>query len=628
MSRLSTILESIQDEVNAGTVFELDTAGEPVSYASMPREELKQEIIQLTKALIQSIAYDTFTPLNVYLSRVCKLRLEQGIKLSDIMLLFDVYEKSVKDVMSLFLKDDWTSLNRYRREIDSLLDRTRVFVSDYFFSLYEETVYKQFEQLQAINEIAACLTSSLDLQEVLDFIVVSALRLFGADCGSILLINENGDRHAPIMAGWQDNHSAAIISGMIVYTTSIMEIRHDTLQSGQVKTVFEREGLANVTVIKLYLHEVDMGVLIIGFRSSREKAQVDHKLLKTFANHAAIAVHNAQLYGDADFKLQQRIHQVTVILEQKRAIMHCMREGVVAINADGFIDMINSEGQRLLGRQDNIIGKHIWEVLPNSRLPLVIKTMQAEYDQEQEVGNKAIITNRVPLIVNGTVIGAIATFRDKQDVKLLAEELVGLKSLLESMRAQSHEFANKLHAISGLIQMKQYDKVVELITLMYKSQQDMVSSIVRRIKDQATAGLLIGKISQSSEQGISLKLHSRSKLMALPPGFSSLSMVTVLGNLISNAMEAVESLPAERRAISVYVFEGRKYLNITVSDQGKGIPASVQRKIYQRGFSTKQGNRGGGLALVRQEVKICGGTITVHSRENEGSTFQVKIPIR
>jgi signal transduction histidine kinase len=628
MSRLATILEFIQDEVNAGTVCELDTAGEPVSYANMPRDELNREIINLTEALIQSVTYDTFTPLRIYISEVCKRRLEQGVKLSDIMLIFDLYEKSVKDAMSLHLKDDWNSLNRYRREIDSLLDRTRVFVSEYFFTLYEETVYKQFEQLRTINEIAACLTSSLDLKEVLDFIVVSAIRLFNADCGSILLINETSDLHAPITAGWRDADSAAVISRLIVYATSVMDIERDNVQSEQVRAVFEQEGLARATLIKLCLHEVDMGVLIVGFRTNGKTTSIDQQLLKTFANHAAIAVHNAQLYGDADFELQQRIHQVTVILEQKRAIMHCMREGVVAVNAEGFIDMVNSEGKRLLGRQDNIVGKHILEILPNSRLPIVIKTMQAEYDQEQEVGDKAIITNRVPLIVNGAVIGAIATFRDKQDVKILAEELVGLKSLLESMRAQSHEFANKLHAISGLIQMKQYDKVVELITLMYKSQQDMVSSIVRRIKDQATAGLLIGKISQSGEQGISLKLHSRSKLLSLPACFSSLSMVTVLGNLISNAMEAVACLPAERRIINVYVFEGKKYLNITVSDLGKGIPASCQRKIYQRGFSTKQGNRGIGLALVRQEVKICGGTIAVHSRENEGSTFRIKIPIR
>ncbi|HWR45891.1 ATP-binding protein [Sporomusa sp.] len=627
MDWLARILESIKHEINTGTICELELEGEPVSYVKMPKDKFAEELSRFTEALIESAKSNTFTPFKVHISWMCKLRLEQGVRLSDIMAFFDLYETSVKDAMSIFLKEDLVSLNKYRRDIDSLLDRARVFVSEYFFTLYEETVYEQFEQLRTINEITAYLTSSLDLNEVLDFIVVSAVRLFKADCGSILLIDKNGSLHAPVTAGWHETSSSAVISETIAYTTGVMDWNYEDLLSDHMHNVFKKESLSRVKAIKLYLQELTIGVLIIGFRSTRRTTPVDQKLLETFANHAAIAVHNAQLYGDADFKLKQRIHEVTVILEQKRAIMHCMREGVVAINVDGYINLANHEAKRLLGREDNIIGRHIRDIIPNSRLPIVIKNRQAEYDQEQEVGNKVIITNRVPLIVGEAVIGAIATFRDKQDVKLLAEELVGLKSLLESMRAQSHEFANKLHAISGLIQMKQYDKVVELITLMYKSQQDLVSSIVKRVKDQATAGLLIGKISQSSEQGITLRLNPRSKMGDLPPSFSSLSMVTVLGNLISNAMEAVAQLPAERRVIDVYVFEGKQHLNIKVSDLGKGIPEPYKKKIYQRGFSTKQGNRGVGLALVKQEVQICGGKITVNSRENEGTTFWIKIPV-
>ncbi|SDF74136.1 ATP-binding protein [Sporomusa acidovorans] len=628
MTCLVSIIESIQQETNTGTICELEMEGQPVSYLKMPRDDLVEKIVQLTDAIIQSIRTESFTAIRVYISQVCKLWLEQGIKLSDIMLIFDLYEKSIKDAMSFYLKDDLVSLNIYRRQVDSLLDRTRVYVSEYFFTLYEEIVYKQFEQLRAVNEIAVYLTSSLDLHEVLDFIVTSAIRLFKADCGSILLLDEHHKLHAPITTGWHDACSSTAISETIIDTTRLMDIEYKDLLSESMKEVFKKESLFRVKVIKLYLHELAIGVLIIGFRSIQNISPVDQKLLETFASHAAIAVHNAQLYGDADFKLQQHIHQVNVILEQNRAIMHCIREGVLAVNADGYINLVNTEAQRLLGHQDDIIGKHIWEVLPNSHLPIVIRTGQPEYDQEQEVGKKVIITNRVPLIVNDAIIGAIATFRDKQDVKVLAEELVGLRSLLESMRAQSHEFVNKLHAISGLIQMKQYDKVVELIALTYKTQQDMVSTIVRRIKDQATAGLIIGKISQSSEQGISLRLNSHSKLFALPQGFSDVSMVTVLGNLITNAMEAVANLPAERRVIHVYLYEGKKYLTIRVGDLGTGIPEPYRKKIYQRGFSTKQGSRGVGLALVLQEVRNCGGTISVQSSEDEGSTFTIKIPVR
>jgi sensor histidine kinase regulating citrate/malate metabolism len=211
---------------------------------------------------------------------------------------------------------------------------------------------------------------------------------------------------------------------------------------------------------------------------------------------------------------------------------------------------------------------------------------------------------------------------------LLAEELIGVKSLLESMRAQSHEFLNKLHAISGLIEMEQYDKVVELIKDINKNRQECVSFIVKRIKDQATAGLLLGKISQSTEQGLVLRLKQRSNLKCLPPRFSNISMVTVLGNLISNAMDAVANVAIERRVVEVYIFEGKKYLTIAVTDRGCGIPVQCLKKIFQRGFSTKVGNRGIGLALVKQEVEVSGGRITVHSVDNQGSTVTVKIPVQ
>ncbi|WP_425060310.1 Adaptive-response sensory-kinase SasA [Sporomusa carbonis] len=628
MSWLTCILETIKHEVNTGTICALELKNEPVSYINMPRERLAEEIAQLTEVLIRSVQDNTFTPLKVHISWVCKIRLEQGVKLSDIMLFLDLYETAVKDAMSAFLKEDLISLNQYRREIDSLLDRVRVFVSEYFFVLYEETVYKQFEQLRTINEITAYLTSSLNLHEVLDFIVTSAMRLFKADCGSILLVDVDKGMIPSVAKMWEHYNSSSVIAETIGYSINQVELDYEDLLSDRMLSTFKQEGLLKVKAIKLYLQELLIGMLIIGFRSARKSTPLDQKLFETFANHAAIAVHNAQLYGDADSKLKQRIHEVTILIEQQQAIMQCMREGVIAINPDGYINLINNEGQRLLNRGPDLIGKYIRDVIPDSRLPIVMKTRQAEYDQEQEIGDKVIITNRVPIIVNDEVIGALATFRDKQDVKILAEELVGLKSLLDSMRAQSHEFANKLHTIAGLIQMKQYDKVLDLITLMYKSQQEFVSFIVKRIKDQATAGLLIGKISQSSEQGISLRLNPRSKLDFLPQSFRSLSMVTVLGNLISNAMEAVANLPAERRVIDIYIFQGKKNLNIRVKDLGNGIPENYKRKIYQRGFSTKRGNRGVGLALVKQEVEVCGGKIAVNSRENQGSTFTVTIPIR
>lgn len=625
MSYLIDILESIESVVKSGIINELEQERRQGSHNRI-QEKLVEETADLTQAVIQTVRQNTFTPLKVYLSWICKVYIEQGVVLADIMTFFDFYEKSIKDAMAIYLQNDLVSLNRYRRDLDTLLDKARVYLSDYFFILYEDTVLKQLEQLRVINETTAQLTSSLKLNDVLNFIVTKALDLFQADCGCILLSEQDNTFSVQIAQGWQAQNSPFVIATDREFKAKVNIINKEDVDYS-VKKAFHKENLETIIAITLSIHERGIGVLVIGFRSMRKVTITDEKVLGTFANQAAIAVNNAQLYGDTDNKLQERIREVTILLEQDRALLLSIREGVVAINASGNITLINNEAKRLLNISDDMIGSNILSVIPNSRLVLVMQTEQAEYDQEQKVGTNTIITNRVPIIANGEVSGAIATFRDRQDVKQLAEELVGVRSLLESVRAQSHEFTNKLHAIAGLIEMGQYEKVVELITDIYRNRQESVSFVVKRIKEQSTAGLLLGKISQSNEQAILLQLRPRSKLTVLPPSLTSTSMVTILGNLISNAMEAVASLPRERRVINVHIFQGQKFLTISVADHGPGVPKHYLKNIFKRGFSTKPGCRGIGLALVKQEVEMSGGKIAVHSMDEQGSEFIVKIPV-
>lgn len=593
----------------------------------MERTQLAAEFQGLTEAVINTVRSGSFEYLKTFLSSSCKTRLEQGIRLSDIMAAFDLYETALKDAMTLYLGEDLVVLNTMRREIDTLLDRARVFVSECFFLLYEETVFKQFEQLRVINEISSHMVSSLDLDRVLGFIVSNALRLFKARCGCVSLANTGGDFITEISHGWRDPNSPKLIARCSYPISDIIIASAHDGNISCLQDVIGIEGLKKLVVLKLRTQNRVIGLLSVGIHDERKFISSEIGVLTTFANSAAMAVNNAQLYADTDQKLQERVRETTVLLEQNRALLHSMREGVIAINNAGYITLVNHEALRSINMASDPVGRHIKEVIPNSRLPVVVKRGQAEYDQEQVLGGKAVITNRVPVIANGKVTGAIATFRDKEDVKQLAEELIGVKSLLESMRAQSHEFINKLHAISGLIQMGQYDKVVELITQIYQAKQELISHIVERVHDKATAGLLLGKVSQAQEKGVVLKISQRSKLTKLPPHFSSTSMVTVLGNLITNAIEAVSGLEADRRYTEVRIGAGRKHLIMEVDDRGCGIPRDHLRQIFKRGFSTKQGGRGIGLALVREEVEASGGRISVRSVVGQGSRFTVKIPL-
>jgi hypothetical protein len=308
MNSLVDILDALQDEINSGTICELEKERKPLSYLAMNQHDLNNEFADLTNTIIMTIRGNDFHHLQTFLSWLCKTRLEQHIKLSDIMAVFDLYEKSLKDAMSLYLQADLISLNRFRRDIDALLDKARVYVSECFFMLYENTVFKQFEQLHIINEISARLTSSLKLHEVLNFIVTNAMHLFKSDCGSISIAVDEGIFETKISHGWQEENSSDLIVNSVLENSEIIVMDARNAQTETLKKIFSREKIGSVVAIKLHNKDSVLGILVIGFRYFRQFTQMDEKLLVTFANHAAIAVNNAQLYGDTDQKLQDRMH--------------------------------------------------------------------------------------------------------------------------------------------------------------------------------------------------------------------------------------------------------------------------------------------------------------------------------
>ena len=153
---------------------------------------------------------------------------------------------------------------------------------------------------------------------------------------------------------------------------------------------------------------------------------------------------------------------IAKLLEERNSILQSTREGILAIDSDGMITLINNEASRLFGMAgvvSNATGQPVENCIPQTRLHEVLRTRQAEYDQEQDINGVVVLTNRVPLLVKGEVVGALATFRDMTEIRKLAEELTGVNGLLEALRARAHEFLNTLHVIRGLAQLGQYSRL-------------------------------------------------------------------------------------------------------------------------------------------------------------------------
>jgi len=328
-------------------------------------------------------------------------------------------------------------------------------------------------------------------------------------------------------------------------------------------------------------------------------------------------------------------HKIASLLQEREVLLESVKEGILAIDYLGNILFMNQNARDLmeLSPDEEIEGKPVDRYVPNSRLKEVIRSGEAEYDQEQFIGDHSIITNRIPIRVGGQVYAAIASFRSVDDMRDLAEELTGARKLAEvlrvqneALRVQKHEFLNKLHTISGLVQLGDYTDALNLIQNESHLHQESIQFVTAAIQKPAVAGLILGKMGRCRELGIKFHLSEQSRLGSISK-MDDESMIVCMGNLIENAMEAVLSHDSESKLVNVSVQQSGEFLSIEIEDNGPGIPEDLVSRIFQKGYTSKKGEkRGYGLFLVKSIVDSYGGTITVDNKLDEGTIIKLMIP--
>lgn len=320
--------------------------------------------------------------------------------------------------------------------------------------------------------------------------------------------------------------------------------------------------------------------------------------------------------------------EIARLLEERVSAFSSITEGLIAIDRQNRITLMNDECRRILDLPPNadVIGRDIYEVVPFSRLPEVIRTEQGVRNQQMLFGRHVILTSRLPIYVKGKIVGALATFRDRTEFHHLAEELTGVTNFVDAVRAQNHESMNKLHTIAGMIQMKKYNQALDFIFSITEQQQELSRFLARSIKDYRVSGLILGKVTRSRELAIELVIDRQSRLDEIPVPLEVNDLVLIIGNLLENAMDAVGTVPLGARRVHCLVRGGRNGLEIRVEDNGCGLPDGVpSTRIFDQGYSTKGINRGIGLALVRQIVDFAGGQIQVESVPGN-TVFRIWLP--
>ncbi|WP_153126849.1 DcuS/MalK family sensor histidine kinase [Peribacillus tepidiphilus] len=319
--------------------------------------------------------------------------------------------------------------------------------------------------------------------------------------------------------------------------------------------------------------------------------------------------------------------EIARLLEQRSAMLEYAREGVIAVDKDGNITLVNQEANRLFKTMgiEEYIDRKIVDLIPTIHLQAVMDKGQKVIDQEYSLNGLMIVANIVPIFVNQEIVGAVATFRDKTDIKLMAEQLTGVRAYAEALRSQTHEFMNKLHVILGMVHLELYDQLVEFVKSVTNTFHSEVGFVTNRFKDPVIAGFLLGKVSYAREKGARL-VFSENCFMPKPKDQDIIQeIITILGNLMDNSLDAVIGSKEKKVEVEIIPVCNKK-LSITVSDTGPGMSTDIKERVFEKGFSTKGQDRGLGLHLVKQSVEKLHGQIIISSELGRGTKFTVTLP--
>jgi sensor histidine kinase regulating citrate/malate metabolism len=318
------------------------------------------------------------------------------------------------------------------------------------------------------------------------------------------------------------------------------------------------------------------------------------------------------------------------MLDYYSAVLHAVREGLLLLDADCRVQLINDEARRLLALVEDPAGRHVTELGLSPDLAETLAGQRQTVDEVHVSGGRVLVVNQAPARSEGSA-GSVVTLRDHTELQALTGELDSVRAFAESLRAQAHEAANRLHTTVSLIELGRGQDAVDFATAELASAQQLTDRIVDAVEEPVLAALLLGKTATAHERGVRLEIDPGTAVG--PTGIPSGDLVTIAGNLLDNAIDAALSGEPPRE-VQVAAWVDGDRLEIRVEDSGPGVPPEAVPHLFERGWSTKGVadaaptglGRGLGLALVAQAVRRNGGTVGV--RPGPGAQFSVSLPLR
>ena len=320
------------------------------------------------------------------------------------------------------------------------------------------------------------------------------------------------------------------------------------------------------------------------------------------------------------------LEEIAALVQEREAMLHGIREGVITLDRDGRVTLINDEARRLIPLDGDPVGRPIHDLVSHRRLCDLLTGAAGGPDTVVVTDDHILTVNRMPVSRQGRDLGAVITLRDRTELEGLLRELDSVDALTDALRAQQHEFANRMHTVAGLIELGDHQAAGRYALDVSGATAGLAAAIRERIEAPEIAALLLAKTTVAAERDVQLVLSEDSRLP--DTGVDTNILLTILGNLIDNAIDAAIAGPRPARVDVRLVGGCDGNVTIEVADSGPGVPNELASRVFTDGFTTKSGDerrhRGIGLALAHRLATRAGGTITVDC--SGATTFTVVLP--
>ena len=489
-------------------------------------------------------------------------------------------------------------ISRQRRELDYTISSTAAYVAsldsveDMLESGYPDLTVKRqldnlMENMQNLNVIAVYNT---DCQ-----------RFYHTDRSESGETELGGDADA-ILAG----SDPYITTGYGTYGTqrrAFHAVRTDdgTVVGFVMTSIFEASIIQQSHDIEIYFFIILAAVLLVGLFLSLWVVKI---LKNTLMGH-----HPAELLN---------------MYRQQADVLNAIEDGIVATDLSGRVAFSNAAACRLFHKdEEELLHQQMPEIFPESACVETAATGQPVHNRSLIIQSHPVLASELPIQSEAGCVGVLSVFHDKTEIMALSDELSGTKNMLDTLRAFNHEFMNKLHVILGYLQTGEIERAKSFIINSSIVSSKAIRETADCIRVSSVCALVIGKMMHAAELGITLSVASDSYFRDDGLLLPEQDYVTIIGNLLENAIEELSQGDHETKEIHLGVYCRSDYSLIVCEDTGGGIPEELRPRIFQKGISSKGDSRGMGLFLINQIVEQNHGTIELETEPDAGTCFTI-----